>query len=109
MRRSGYDDGMDKRAISDKLDKLIGPVRDEVWVEIYAEIIEPILEANPGWTSDDAVKHLQATGRWGAVKQDFEARGIDAIVKAIGEDEIFTAMVREMVGDAEHFSPGEEE
>jgi hypothetical protein len=99
---------VDESVIRDKIDALRGPVRDKVWFEMHAEIIKPILEANPGWEWGDAVKHLEATGRWDAAKQaidrNFEARVEqrleDELVKAFGADAFFKAMVRSILEGA---------
>jgi hypothetical protein len=63
------------------------------------EIIKAILEANPGGKWRDAVKHLEATGRWDAVEQEidrnFKARVVqsleDEIIKALGYAATFGA------------------
>ena len=60
---------MDKDAVGRKIDALMGSVRELVWFEMHAEIIEPILKANPGWKWGDAAKHLEATSQLEAVKR----------------------------------------
>jgi hypothetical protein len=81
----------DVYGLGDKIDALWGPVRDKVRFEMHAEIIRPILKANPGWKWRDAVKHLEATGRLEAVRQEIE-RNFKARLAQRLEDEVVKAL-----------------
>jgi hypothetical protein len=81
----------DVYGLGDKIDALMGPVRDKVWWEMHVEIIRPILQANPGWKWRDAVKHLEATGQLEAVRQEID-RNFKARVAQRLEDEVVKAL-----------------
>ena len=82
---------MDKDAVGRTVDALMGPVRELVWFEMHAEIIEPILKANPGWKWGDVVEHHETTGQLEAVRQEID-RNFKARLAQRLEDEVVKAL-----------------